>query len=219
MPGWTGRLRTAILYFRREPTHHPPGRLTDLMPDQRIRRSWWIFAGTFVLLTVLLSARLLLDGGQPLDWIVAALVARSSGSPPPAPPGGRRPRARPPRRGRVLRPDPVGPLAVGLRGRDRRRHRRGARRTATGADHIVVVRRAPRRRRSRPLSSAPAGRRAVHDPPGRREPRRAVRPPDPPAREPAPAIRVRRGRELPGERRRAGRRGPDRRPRPRNATG
>lgn len=44
------------------------------MPDQRIRRSWWIFADTFILLTVLLLARLLTDGGRPLDWVVAALA-------------------------------------------------------------------------------------------------------------------------------------------------
>ncbi len=44
------------------------------MPDQRIRRSWWIFADTFILLTVLLLARLLTDGGQWLDWVVAALA-------------------------------------------------------------------------------------------------------------------------------------------------
>ena len=44
------------------------------MPDQRIRRSWWIFADTFILLTVLLLARLLTDGGRALDWVVAALA-------------------------------------------------------------------------------------------------------------------------------------------------
>ncbi len=44
------------------------------MPDQRIRRSWWIFADTFILLTVLLLARLLTDGGRSLDWVVAALA-------------------------------------------------------------------------------------------------------------------------------------------------
>lgn len=45
-----------------------------LMPDQRIRRSWWIFAGTFILLTILLLARLLTDGGRALDWVVAGLT-------------------------------------------------------------------------------------------------------------------------------------------------
>lgn len=44
------------------------------MPDQRIRRSWWIFADTFILLTVLVLARLLIDGGRALDWVVAALA-------------------------------------------------------------------------------------------------------------------------------------------------
>jgi hypothetical protein len=33
-----------------------------------------IFADTFILLTVLLLARVLLDGGQSLDWVVAALA-------------------------------------------------------------------------------------------------------------------------------------------------
>lgn len=45
-----------------------------LMPDQRIRHSWWIFADTFILLTILLLARLLIDGGRALDWVVAALT-------------------------------------------------------------------------------------------------------------------------------------------------
>ena len=51
-----------------------PGR--DGAPsDRRIRRSWWIFAGTFVLLGFLLVARLLAEQARPLDWIVAGLVA------------------------------------------------------------------------------------------------------------------------------------------------
>jgi diguanylate cyclase (GGDEF)-like protein len=45
------------------------------MTDRRIRRSWWIFAGTFVLLGFLLVARLLAEQARPLDWIVAGLVA------------------------------------------------------------------------------------------------------------------------------------------------
>ena len=45
-----------------------------LIPDQRIRRSWWIFADAFLLLTVLLVARLVVDGGRVLDWIVAVLA-------------------------------------------------------------------------------------------------------------------------------------------------
>jgi diguanylate cyclase (GGDEF)-like protein len=43
-------------------------------PDPRIRRSWWIFAGTFLLLGLLLVARLVADGARPLDWVVAVLV-------------------------------------------------------------------------------------------------------------------------------------------------
>jgi diguanylate cyclase (GGDEF)-like protein len=44
-------------------------------PDPRIRRSWWIFAATILLLGLILLARLLADGARPLDWVVAALVA------------------------------------------------------------------------------------------------------------------------------------------------
>ncbi len=44
-------------------------------PDPRIRRSWWIFAATILLLGLILLARLLTDGARPLDWVVAALVA------------------------------------------------------------------------------------------------------------------------------------------------
>jgi diguanylate cyclase (GGDEF)-like protein len=51
-----------------------PGR-DGATTDRRIRRSWWIFAGTFVLLGFLLVARLLAEQARPLDWIVAGLVA------------------------------------------------------------------------------------------------------------------------------------------------
>ena len=54
-------------------SHQPPDeRRSD--PDQRIRRSWWIFADAFLLLTALLVARLVVDGGRLLDWVVAALA-------------------------------------------------------------------------------------------------------------------------------------------------
>ena len=56
-----------------EPTPRP-GR-DGATTDRRIRRSWWIFAGTFVLLGFLLLARLLAEQARPLDWIVAGLVA------------------------------------------------------------------------------------------------------------------------------------------------
>ena len=56
-----------------EPTPRP-GR-DGATTDRRIRRSWWIFAGTFVLLGFLLVARLLAEQARPLDWIVAGLVA------------------------------------------------------------------------------------------------------------------------------------------------
>ncbi len=55
-----------------EPTPRRPS--DGLLPDQRIRRSWWIFADTFILLTALLIARLLFDGGRVLDWVVVALA-------------------------------------------------------------------------------------------------------------------------------------------------
>jgi diguanylate cyclase (GGDEF)-like protein len=55
-----------------EPTLRRPS--DGLIPDQRIRRSWWIFADTFILLTFLLVARLLFDGGRALDWVVVALA-------------------------------------------------------------------------------------------------------------------------------------------------
>ncbi len=55
-----------------EPTTRRPS--DGLIPDQRIRHSWWIFADAFILLTVLLLARLLIDGGRALDWVVAALT-------------------------------------------------------------------------------------------------------------------------------------------------
>ena len=61
MAGWTERPRTAILSFRRDRTH-PSAQADDgAPPDQRIRRSWWIFAATFILLAFLLVARLLTE--------------------------------------------------------------------------------------------------------------------------------------------------------------
>jgi diguanylate cyclase (GGDEF)-like protein len=56
-----------------EPPRRPPHDGTPL--DPRIRRSWWIFAGTILLLGLLLVARLVVDGAGPLDWLLAALVA------------------------------------------------------------------------------------------------------------------------------------------------
>ena len=56
-----------------EPTPRP-GR-DGATTDRRIRRSWWIFAGTFVLLGSLLVVRLLTEAARPLDWIVLGLVA------------------------------------------------------------------------------------------------------------------------------------------------
>ena len=142
-----------------------PGR--DGAPsDRRIRRSWWIFAGTFVLLGFLLVARLLAEQARPLDWIVAGLVAHRRPRRGPPPRGGHRPRAGPSRRGRILRPDPVRPVALGVAGRHRRRHRRGARpgpAAPTTSSWSRAAGRTPassRRRSSAPGRGVPA----VHDP-------------------------------------------------------
>ena len=56
-----------------EPTRPPDHDGPPL--DPRIRRSWWIFAGTILLLGLLLVARLLTAGATPLDWVIAALLA------------------------------------------------------------------------------------------------------------------------------------------------
>jgi diguanylate cyclase (GGDEF)-like protein len=42
--------------------------------DQRIRRSWLIFAGSFVLLGVIAVMRIFLEPARPLDWLVTGLV-------------------------------------------------------------------------------------------------------------------------------------------------
>jgi len=55
-----------------EPTRRPAHDGTPL--DPRIRRSWWIFAGTILLLGLLLLVRLAADGAHPFDWVVLALV-------------------------------------------------------------------------------------------------------------------------------------------------
>ncbi len=55
-----------------EPTRHPAHDGTPI--DSRIRRSWWIFAGTIFLLGLLLAARLFAEGARPLDWVVVALL-------------------------------------------------------------------------------------------------------------------------------------------------
>ncbi len=55
---WTAAPRGRILYSRREPIHPAHRRATMDPSDRRIRRSWWIFSGAFLLLAaiVLLQA-------------------------------------------------------------------------------------------------------------------------------------------------------------------
>ena len=110
--------------------------------DPRIRRSWLIFAGAFVLLGLIAVFRL---SAEPRPLQLGDRPPRRRrrlrrGPPPDRRPG---PRGRPAGRGRELRPDPPGPVAVDLARRDRRRDRRGARRRRPGADHVVIVRRRP----------------------------------------------------------------------------
>ena len=183
------------------------------MPDQRIRRSWWIFAGTFLLAHgPRSSARLLIDG---------AAVARL----------GRRRRSRSSSAIAALRHrQAVADLETGRRAEAESFARiLSACRGRSRADAIVGAiveelgdsdRRRPHRRRPpptggagarRPRSSAPGRASRRRRPSWPPEPGRAVRPADPPTREPPPAIGVRDGRELHGERRRAGHRRPDRR--------
>ncbi|HEX7472406.1 MAG TPA: hypothetical protein VF323_04935, partial [Candidatus Limnocylindrales bacterium] len=42
--------------------------------DRRIRRTWWALSASFLILAILAAARLVLDHGQPADWLVALLV-------------------------------------------------------------------------------------------------------------------------------------------------
>jgi diguanylate cyclase (GGDEF)-like protein len=42
--------------------------------DRRIRRTWWVLSGSFLLLAILAAARIVLDHGLSADWILAALV-------------------------------------------------------------------------------------------------------------------------------------------------
>ena len=43
--------------------------------DQRIRRSWFAFAGTFILLILVAFARVLTSGASALDWVLLVLIA------------------------------------------------------------------------------------------------------------------------------------------------
>ena len=42
--------------------------------DRRIRRTWWALSASFLFLAILAAGRLVLDHGQPADWLVAILV-------------------------------------------------------------------------------------------------------------------------------------------------
>src|SRR5260221_11742423 len=42
--------------------------------DRRIRRTWWALSGSFLILAIIAAGRLVLDRGQPADWLLGALV-------------------------------------------------------------------------------------------------------------------------------------------------
>jgi diguanylate cyclase (GGDEF)-like protein len=48
--------------------------------DRRIRRSWWLLAGAFVGLGLLVVLRLTTSGAGPLDWLTAALILVAGGA-------------------------------------------------------------------------------------------------------------------------------------------
>jgi diguanylate cyclase (GGDEF)-like protein len=43
-------------------------------PERRIRRAWWIFAGSFFILGLIAVLRVVTDAARPMDWAVVALV-------------------------------------------------------------------------------------------------------------------------------------------------
>jgi diguanylate cyclase (GGDEF)-like protein len=43
-------------------------------PERRIRRAWWIFAGSFFILGLIAVLRVVTDAAKPMDWAVVALV-------------------------------------------------------------------------------------------------------------------------------------------------
>jgi diguanylate cyclase len=49
-------------------------------PDRRIRRSWLVFAGSFLVLTAIVVLRLGAEGASLLDWIVIALLIAAGGA-------------------------------------------------------------------------------------------------------------------------------------------
>ena len=44
------------------------------MEDPGIRRSWFVFAGTFFVLGLMAVLRLSLDGTRNIDWAIAGLI-------------------------------------------------------------------------------------------------------------------------------------------------
>jgi diguanylate cyclase (GGDEF)-like protein len=56
-----------------EPLRPPPAAPTDA-PDRRIRRSWLVFAGSFLALCAIVVLRLGAEGASLLDWVVIALL-------------------------------------------------------------------------------------------------------------------------------------------------
>jgi diguanylate cyclase (GGDEF)-like protein len=57
-----------------EPLRPPPAAPTDA-PDRRIRRSWLVFAGSFLALCAIVFLRLGAEGASLLDWVVICLLA------------------------------------------------------------------------------------------------------------------------------------------------
>ena len=43
-------------------------------PDRRIRRSWWVFAGSLIALGGIVVIRLATDGADPIDWAIVVLL-------------------------------------------------------------------------------------------------------------------------------------------------
>lgn len=56
-----------------EPLRTPPV-VPSEAPDRRIRRSWWVFAGSFLALCAIVVLRLGAEGASVLDWAVIALL-------------------------------------------------------------------------------------------------------------------------------------------------
>lgn len=62
-----------------EPTNPPSIAPTDAS-DRRIRRSWWVFSGSFVALGAIVLLRLGAEGASVLDWLVIALLVVAGGA-------------------------------------------------------------------------------------------------------------------------------------------